>query len=360
MGPLVQLCMSRMFGGDSKRDLVVVSPLIDLIANFIPSPKSSAAHKARMSYTSDEIPAGMNSCNSLSNELFVNIAKCVHRATRPDVFDAWGRIMSGVISVGDRIKVFGEQYTVEEEEDMSIASVESLWIASGRRLISVDKAYSGQLVFIGGVSSHIAKTATLANVDCNANTRIFRPISHRASVMKVAVEPINPSDLPKMIEGIRRASRSYPALQTRVEESGEHVLMGTGELFLDCVLHDLRNVYSDIEVKVSDPAVTFQETIIESSKVSCGAFTPNKHNKLVMQASVLNPKVVQAANLGHFTRDNAAHLLESVFGFDLVAAQGLWAFGPPAVHSAFETSLSVTKCTDITFSFLFSVIESFF
>ena len=31
-----------------------------------------------------------------------------------------------------------------------------------------------------------------------------------------------------------------------MEESGEHVVFGTGELFLDCVMHDLRKMYSEI------------------------------------------------------------------------------------------------------------------
>ena len=32
----------------------------------------------------------------------------------------------------------------------------------------------------------------------------------------------------------------------QVEESGEHVVFGTGELYLDCVMHDLRKMYSEI------------------------------------------------------------------------------------------------------------------
>lgn len=72
--------------------------------------------------------------------------------------------------------------------------------------------------------------------------------------MKLAVEPLNPAELPKMVEGLRRVSKSYPMSSTRVEESGEHVLFGTGELYLDCIMHDLRTVYSDIEVKVAGKA----------------------------------------------------------------------------------------------------------
>jgi translation elongation factor EF-G len=62
----------------------------------------------------------------------------------------------------------------------------------------------------------------------------------------------------------------------QVEESGEHVILGTGEIYLDCVLHDLRKVFADIEVKVADPIVSFCETVVETSSVKCFAETPNK------------------------------------------------------------------------------------
>lgn len=89
--------------------------------------------------------------------------------------------------------------------------------------------------------------------------------------MKLSVEPLNPSELPKMVEGLRRVSKTYPMVRTRVEESGEHVLFGTGELYLNCAMHDLRHVYSDIEVKVADPVVGFRETVVETSAIKCFA-----------------------------------------------------------------------------------------
>jgi U5 small nuclear ribonucleoprotein component len=156
---------------------------------------------------------------------------------------------------------------------------------------------------------------------------------------------VNPADLPKMVEGIRRAARAYPALQTRVEESGEHALVGPGELYLDCVLHDLRHTYSDMEIKVrrgscfasllillsqvSDPAVTFQETVIESSRLACHATTPNRQNRLTVQASPLEARVVAAAEAGLLPSEGLAGVLEQRFGWDVLACQGLWAFGPP-------------------------------
>jgi len=43
-----------------------------------------------------------------------------------------------------------------------------------------------------------------------------------------------------------------------VEESGEHVILGTGELYLDCVMHDLRKMYSEIDIKVRKPERDFR------------------------------------------------------------------------------------------------------
>jgi translation elongation factor EF-G len=62
---------------------------------------------------------------------------------------------------------------------------------------------------------------------------------------QIATEPLNPSDLPKMVEGLRKINKSYPLAVTKVEESGEHTIMGTGEIFLDSVMKDLRDLYSE-------------------------------------------------------------------------------------------------------------------
>jgi U5 small nuclear ribonucleoprotein component len=45
---------------------------------------------------------------------------------------------------------------------------------------------------------------------------------------------------------------------------------------MDCAMHDLRELFSDVEVKVADPVVTFCETVIETSSVKCFSETPNK------------------------------------------------------------------------------------
>ena len=50
-------------------------------------------------------------------------------------------------------------------------------------------------------------------------------------------------------------NKSYPLLTTRVEESGEHVLLGTGELYLDCVMHDMRKVNERVNQDIANARV---------------------------------------------------------------------------------------------------------
>ena len=132
-------------------------------------------------------------------------------------------------------------------------------------------------MLLGGIDASISKTATLASDDIEEDLHIFRPLKHMTqSVLKIAVEPIAPSELPKMLSGLRNINKSYPLVQTKVEESGEHVVIGTGELYLDCVMHDLRKLFAEIEIKVSDPTTRFCETVLETSALKCYADTPNK------------------------------------------------------------------------------------
>ena len=45
----------------------------------------------------------------------------------------------------------------------------------------------------------------------------FRPLKFcTSSVVKIAVEPVNPSELPKMLDGLRKVNKSYPLLNTKV------------------------------------------------------------------------------------------------------------------------------------------------
>lgn len=243
--------------------------------------------------------------------------------------------MSGIAKSPQTVRVLGEGYTLEDEEDMVVATVTDTWIAESRYNIPTSGVPAGNWVLLGGVDNSIVKTATIVDqkLPDDEDAYIFRPVRHFfESVFKVAVEPINPSELPKMLDGLRKINKSYPLITTKVEESGEHVVLGTGELYMDCVLHDLRRLYADMEIKVSDPVTRFCETVVEMSAIKCYALTPNKKNKLTMIAEPLDPGIAEDIESGKVNIKDPVRVVgkffEENYSYDLLASRNIWAFGP--------------------------------
>lgn len=271
--PLIRIICESFFGD--------VSGLVDMLVHSLPSPVDNADMKTEHIYTGElgESPysLGMKACDSTA-PLMIQIVK-LYNSTDMGSFEAFGRVLSGTITLGQQVRVLGESYSPDDEEDMAVQTVESLSIYESRYKIKINSVGAGGWVLIGGVDASIMKTATITDtkVDDMYPVHILTPLHFNTEpVLKVAVEPINPTDLPKMLDGLRKINKSYPLVRTKVEESGEHIILGTGELYLDCVLHDLRKLYAEIEVKVSDPVVKFCETVVETSSLKCFAESPNK------------------------------------------------------------------------------------
>ena len=263
-------------------------------------------------------------------------------------FSTFGRIYSGTIKPGERVKVLGEGYSPQDQEDMAVVTVGAVSIPRGRKRTDVTAASAGNWVLLQGVDANIAKTATITSLGANEDgiddeeddddeegVQIFTPLKFAQagdeSTMKLAIEPLNPAELPKMVEGLRRLSKAYPMVKTRVEESGEHVLFGTGELYMDCVMHDLRHVYSDIEVKVADPVVSFRETVVDTSSLKCFAETANKRNKLTFIAEPLDEGLAERLEAGRVSLDwdkkKLGRFFQSQYSWDLLSSRSVWAFG---------------------------------
>ena len=243
------------------------------------------------------------------------------------------RIIHAYSKVGDGVKVLGETYSLDDQEDSATKVISRLWVHMARYRIEVSEVPAGCWALIEGVEGSLVKTGTITAVDGSDETCIFRPLTfHISSVMKLAAEPLNPSELPKMLEGLRKLNKAYPLLATKVEESGEHVILGTGELFLDCVMHDLRHVYAEIEVKVSDPVVGFCETVVETSSLKCFAETPNGRSKLTMIAEPLEKGLAEDIERGavdiRWDRKRLGEFFQKRYDYDLLAARSVWGFAP--------------------------------
>ena len=49
-----------------------------------------------------------------------------------------------------------------------------------------------------------------------------------APIVRVAIEPLQPADMPRLMEGLRLLNRADPLAEVTVQETGEHVLGAAG------------------------------------------------------------------------------------------------------------------------------------
>lgn len=309
---------------------------VDMVVQHIPSPVEGAKQKLEKYYTGPtdtKTAESMLACDP-EGPLVVQITK-LFSTQDAQGFNSFGRVMSGTARPGQQVRVLGEGYSIDDEEDMVNATIESVSIAESRYNVPVSGIPAGNFVLLGGVDNSIMKTATIVSpkLPDNEDAYIFKPITHFfESVFKVAVEPINPSELPKMLDGLRKINKSYPLITTKVEESGEHVVLGTGEFYMDCVLHDLRRLYAQMEIKVSDPVTRFCETCVDQSAMKCYALTPNKKNKLTFIAEPLDDGIAQDIETGRVNIKDpirtVGKFFETNYGYDILASRNIWAFGP--------------------------------
>ncbi|AFZ81019.1 U5 small nuclear ribonucleoprotein, putative [Theileria equi strain WA] len=311
------------------------SAFVEIIVSNIPSPLKFAHARVSTLYTGDvntTLYEDMINCDP-NGQLMVFVSKNYYRLNGSS-FDLFGRVISGTIKKGDPIKILGESYTLDDDEDVLTRKVESLWISEARYRVQVSSVPAGNWVLISGIDLCSHKTCTITDVD-DSIAEIFsikRYLNITDPVFKVSCEPLNPSELPKMVEGLRKIEKSYPSSKLRVEESGEHIILGTGELYLDCILHDLRRLYGDLEIKVSDPVVRFTETIMETSAVKCFSETANGKNKLYMIAEPLETGIASSIDEGlidpSWTQSQLSSHFSKVYNWDVLASRSIWAFGP--------------------------------
>lgn len=123
--PLLKAVLDQFFGPSTG--------LVDMIVENIPNPVEAAKIKVESTYSgpqTSEIAQAMSRCDS-SAPTMIHITKLYH-TTDAQSFRAFGRVMSGVVKKGMEVKVLGEGYSPEDEEDMLKAVVDDIWISEAR------------------------------------------------------------------------------------------------------------------------------------------------------------------------------------------------------------------------------------
>ncbi|KAG7105136.1 Elongation factor 2 like protein [Verticillium longisporum] len=148
-----------------------------------------------------------------------------------------------------------------------------------------------------------------------------------------------PSDMIQELDSKFRQTnhdfQSDPCVLTSTSESGEHVVAGAGELHLEICLNDLENDHAGVPLIISDPVVAFRETVGAKSSMTALSKSPNKHNRIYMEAEPIDEELCKEIEGGKVSpRDDfkaRARILADDFGWDVTDARKIWTFGPDTV-----------------------------
>ena len=167
-----------------------------------------------------------------------------------------------------KVRILGPNYVPGEKKDLYVKSIQRTVLCMGRRQDAVEDVPAGNTVAMVGLDQFISKNATITG-EQEVEAHPLKAMKFSVSpVVRVAVECKNSQDLPKLVEGLKRLSKSDPMVLCQIEETGEHIVAGAGELHLEICLKDLQEDFmGGAEIRISDPVVSFRESVNNTSEI---------------------------------------------------------------------------------------------
>jgi len=305
--------------------------LLQMIVIHLPSPVTAQKYRSQLLYegpADDECAIAIRDCNP-AGPLMMYVSKMVPTSDKGR-FYAFGRVFAGTVSTSQKVRIMGPNYTPGKKGDLYEKSIQRTVLMMGRYTESIDDVPCGNICGLIGVDAYIVKTGTLTT---HKDAHNMKQMKFSVSpVVRIAVECKNPSDLPKLVEGLKRLAKSDPMVQCTIEESGEHIIAGAGELHLEICLKDLEEDHAGIPLKKTDPVVSYRETVSTESSQMCLSKSPNKHNRLFVKANCLADGIADDIDRGEITprqdfKERGRYLADK-YEMDPTEARKIWCFGP--------------------------------
>lgn len=187
----------------------------------------------------------------------------------PEHLIGFARLYCGTLSVGDEIFVIPPKFNPAHPRALSGLKkvvIKALYLLMGRGLEPLQTVPAGAVFGIEGLEGHILKTGTLCSQPAGA-VNLAGVSMPTQPIVRVALEPVNPADLGKMVKGLKLLEQSDPCAVYEQLESGEHVILTAGELHLERCLKDLRERFARCEIQVGEPIVPYRETIVKADEM---------------------------------------------------------------------------------------------
>ena len=225
-----------------------VQPLLDAVADFLPSPVDAGNVKGKKVDSdeddfrppSDEAPfSGL--AFKIMNDPFVGSLTFV-------------RIYSGQLESGS--------YVVNSVKDKKERIGRMLLMHSNNRE-EIKYAEAGDIVALVGL-----KDTTTGDTLCDpAKPIVLERMEFPEPVIEIAVEPKTKADQEKMSQALQRRASEDPSFRVAVDhESGQTIIKGMGELHLDILVDRMKREFK-VEANIGAPQVAYRESITKVAEV---------------------------------------------------------------------------------------------
>ncbi|HLC61824.1 MAG TPA: elongation factor EF-2 [Candidatus Nanoarchaeia archaeon] len=258
--------------------------ILDMVIRHLPDPIFAQNYRIPKIWHGEiesELGKDLMTCNPLGKLAFVITRIVVDPRSGKDI--SAGRLFSGTLTSGTEV------YLNNAKQNQRI---QNLYVYNGIKPELTDSIPSGNVCAISGVLGNAGETVTTEPEQAFEELKhIFEP------VITKAIEPKKASDLPKLIEVLRKVGREDPSIVIEInEETGENLISGMGELHLE-IIENRIITEKGVEVKTSSPIVVFRECVTKLSQEIEGK-TPNKHNKFYFIVEPLTPEVYKLIKEG--------------------------------------------------------------
>ncbi len=227
-------------GGDGRG--VIVEKVLDLVADYLPSPIDAGSVWGKNPKNGDEIerkPADSEPLAALAFKI----------ATDPFVGKLiFIRVYSGVLKSGSYVL---NTTTGEKERVGRIVRMH----ADKRE--DIDQVAAGDIAAVVGLKN----TFTGATLSDPAHPIQLEGIEFQDPPVSIAVEPKTKADQEKMGIALQRLAEEDPTFRVHTdEETGQTIMSGMGELHLDILVDRMKREFN-VEANVGEPQVAYRETI---------------------------------------------------------------------------------------------------
>ncbi|ORY75794.1 elongation factor 2 [Protomyces lactucae-debilis] len=314
-----------------KAFLPAADALMEMVVLHLPSPITAQKYRCETLYEGpldDECAVAIANCDP-KGPLMLYVSKMVPTNDKGRFF-AFGRVFSGTVKSGLKVRIQGPNYEPGSKSDLYIKAIQRTVLMMGRFVEPLEDCPAGNIVGLVGIDQFLLKSGTLTTSETAHNLKVMK--FSVSPVVQVAVEVKNAQDLPKLVEGLKRLSKSDPCVLCTTSESGEHIVACTGELHLEICLKDLEEDHAGVPLRVSDPVVSYRETVSAKSSQTALSKSPNKHNRIFMIAEPITEELSQDIEAGKVNaRDDfktRARYMADNHEWDVTDARKIWCFGP--------------------------------